>query len=153
MTWKIVRLLEGRCHCNAFACQGSIPRSITREFDIIHTAIGCNWVRLHFRFFLDLFSCLLTINLSRTNNRSRAGPQTLSKVRQQTLNPHYIPRLFMLSCWLAFHLTTMMQHHQSAHTAWLKILQAKFILESLIFIKHLFHCFALIEKISIMLTY
>ena len=26
---------------NAFACQGTIPRQITREFGIIHTAIGC----------------------------------------------------------------------------------------------------------------
>ena len=37
----MVLILEGRCHCNTFACQGSIPHSITREFDIIHTAIGC----------------------------------------------------------------------------------------------------------------
>ena len=26
---------------NAFACQGSIPSEMAREFDIIHTAIGC----------------------------------------------------------------------------------------------------------------
>ena len=57
-----------------------------------------SWERLQFRFFLKLFSCLLTTNLSRTNNRSRAGRQTLSKERQQTVNPHYITRLFMLFC-------------------------------------------------------
>ena len=32
-----------------------------------------SWARLQFRFFLNLFSCLLTTNLSRRNNRSRAG--------------------------------------------------------------------------------
>ena len=58
-----------------------------------------SWARLQFRFFLNLFSCLLTTNLSQTNNRSRAGPQTLSKERQQTVNPHYIPRLFTISCY------------------------------------------------------
>ena len=36
-----------------------------------------SWARLQFRFFLNLFSCLLTTNLSRRNNRSRAGPQIL----------------------------------------------------------------------------
>ena len=36
-------------------------------------------------------------NLSRKNNRSRAGPQTLSEERQQTVNPRYILRLFTLS--------------------------------------------------------
>ena len=39
----MVRVLEGRCLCNTFACQGSIPCQITREIDIIHTAIGCEF--------------------------------------------------------------------------------------------------------------
>ena len=33
--------------------------------------------RLQFRFFLNLFNCLLTTNLSRRNNRGCTGPQTL----------------------------------------------------------------------------
>ena len=33
--------------------------------------------RLQFRFFLNVFNYLLTTNLSRRNNRSRTGPQTL----------------------------------------------------------------------------
>ena len=35
--------------CNAFACRGSTPRKITREFDIIHTAFGfeCNCYQMN----------------------------------------------------------------------------------------------------------
>ena len=48
-----------------------------------------SWERLQFRFFLNLFSCLLITNLSRRNNTF-----SLSKERQQRVNPRYIPRLF-----------------------------------------------------------
>ena len=51
-----------------------------------------SWERLQFRFFLNLFSCLLIMNLSRRNNTF-----SLSKERQQRVNPHYIPRLFTQS--------------------------------------------------------
>ena len=68
---------------------------------ILFTVIGCecnsakwvdSWERLQFRFFLNLFSCLLITNLSRRNNTF-----SLSKERQQRVNPHYIPRLFTQS--------------------------------------------------------
>ena len=48
-----------------------------------------SWERLQFRFFLNLFSCLLITNLSRRNNTF-----SLSKEWQQRVNPRYIPRLF-----------------------------------------------------------
>ena len=51
-----------------------------------------SWERLQFRFFLNLFSCLLITNLSRRNNTF-----SLSKERQQRVNPHYNPRLFTQS--------------------------------------------------------
>ena len=52
-----------------------------------------SWARLQFRFFLNLFSCLLTTNLSRRNNRSRAGPQTLFNFRRNS-NRRWIPITF-----------------------------------------------------------
>ena len=83
-----------------------------------------SWERLQFRFFLNLFSCLLITNLSRRNNTF-----SLSKERQQRVNPRYIPRLFKQSrchqrCLLdrdrmqITRFTIMMQRSQSAHTAW-----------------------------------
>ena len=57
-----------------------------------------SWARLQFRFYLNLFSCLRTTNLSRGNNKSRAGLRTLFNFLQQTVNPRYITRLFTLSC-------------------------------------------------------
>ena len=93
-----------------------------------------SWARLQFRFFLNLFSCLLTTNLSRRNNRSRAGLPTLFNFRRNG-NRQWIPITFHVysrylpatrdvhstttGCkWLAFRFTTMMQRNQSAHTAW-----------------------------------
>ena len=89
--------------------------------------------RLQFRFFLNVFNCLLTTNLSRRNNRSRTGPQTLFNFRRNCnrqwifikfLVIHAIlllPEMFTRprqDTWLIFHFTTMMQRNQSAHTAW-----------------------------------
>ena len=93
-----------------------------------------SWARLQFRFFLNLFSCLLTTNLSRRNSRSRAS---LPKEWQQAVNPYYIPRVYSrylaatkdvhstaIGCkWLSFRFTTMMQRNQSAHTTWLICMQ------------------------------
>ena len=93
-----------------------------------------SWARLQFRFFLNLLSCLLTTDLSRRNNRSRAGPQTLFNFRRNG-NWQWIPLTFHVSSrylaatrdvhstatgckWLAFCFTTMTQCSQSAHTAW-----------------------------------
>ena len=92
-----------------------------------------SWPRLQFRFFLNLFSCLLTTNLSRRNDRSRAGLPTLFNFRRNG-NRQWIPITFHVysrylaatrdvhstatGCkWLAFCFTTMMQRNQSAHTA------------------------------------
>ena len=90
--------------------------------------------RLQFRFFLNLFNCLLTTNLSRRNNRSRTGPQTLFNFRRNSnrqwifIKFHVYSRYLAATrdvhstttgCkWLIFHFTTMMQRNQSAHTAW-----------------------------------
>ena len=90
--------------------------------------------RLQFRFFLNVFNCLLTTNLSRRNNRSRTGPQTLFNFRRNCnrqwifIKFHVYSRylaatrdvhLTTTGCkWLIFHFTTMMQRNQSAHTAW-----------------------------------
>ena len=49
-----------------------------------------SWVRLQFRFFPNLFSCLLIINLSRTNNRS---PQDRKHFRRNS-NRQWIPITF-----------------------------------------------------------
>ena len=52
-----------------------------------------SWARLQFRFFLNLFSCLLTTNLSRRNNRSRASlPKIFNFGRNG--NRHWIPITF-----------------------------------------------------------
>ena len=90
--------------------------------------------RLQFRFFLNLFNCLLTTNLSRRNNRSGTGPQTLFNFRRNgnrqwtAIKFHVYSRYLAATrdvhstttgCkWLIFHFTTMMQRNQSAHTAW-----------------------------------
>ena len=50
-------------------------------------------LRVQFWFFLNVFSCLLTTNLSRRNNRSRAGPQTLFNFRRNS-NRRWIPITF-----------------------------------------------------------
>ena len=93
-----------------------------------------SWARLQFRFFLNLFSCLLTPNLSRRNNRSRAGLPIIFNFGRNG-NRQWIPITFHVysrylaatrdvpstatGCkWLAFRFTTMMQRNQSAHTAW-----------------------------------
>ena len=89
--------------------------------------------RLQFRFFLNVFNCLLTTNLSRRNNRSRTGPQTLFNFRRNCnrqwifIKFHVYSRYLAATrdvhstttgCkWLIFHFTTMMQRNQSAHTA------------------------------------
>ena len=90
--------------------------------------------RLQFRFFLNLFNCLLTTNLSRRNNRSRTGPLTLFNFRSNcnrqwiSIQFHVYSRYLTATrdvhstttgCkWLIFHFTTIMQHNQSAHTTW-----------------------------------
>ena len=54
------------------------------------------WARLQFWFFLNLYSCLLTTNLSGRNSRSRAGLPTLFNFRRNgkrqwiSITFHYI---------------------------------------------------------------
>ena len=90
--------------------------------------------KLQFRFFLNLFSCLLTRNLSRRNNVSRAGLKTLLNFRRNgnrqwiLITFHVYSRYLAATrdvhstatgCkWLTFRFTTMMQRNQSAHTTW-----------------------------------
>ena len=52
-----------------------------------------SWARLQFRFFLNLFSCLLTSNFSRRNSRSRAGLPTLFNFGRNG-NGQWIPITF-----------------------------------------------------------
>ena len=89
--------------------------------------------KLQFRFFLNLFSCLLTRNLSRRNNVSRAGLKTLLNFRRNgnrqwiLITFHVYSRYLAATrdvhstatgCkWLNFRLTTIMQRNQSTHTA------------------------------------
>ena len=91
--------------------------------------------RLQFRFFLNVFNCLLTTNLSRRNNRSRTGPQTLFNFRRNcnrrwiSIKFHVYSRYLVANrvvhstttgCkWLIFHFTTIMRN-QSVHTAWVR---------------------------------
>ena len=79
--------------------------------------------RLQFRFFLNVFNCLLTTNLSRRNNRSRTGPQTLFNFRRNCnrqwifIKFHVYSRYLAATrdvhstttgCkWLIFHFTTI----------------------------------------------
>ena len=91
MTWKIVRVLEGRClfvirlHVKGRFPVKSLANLIlfTQPSTVSVTAAKWidSWARLQFRFFLNLFSCLLTTNLSRRNNKSRVGLQTLFNFR------------------------------------------------------------------------
>ena len=87
MTWKIIRVLEGRC---LFGMHLHVKERFTVRLlaDLIlftQLSAMCETAakridyqaRLQFRFFLNVFNCLLTTNLSRRNNRSRTGPQTL----------------------------------------------------------------------------
>ena len=91
-----------------------------------------SWPRLQFQFFLNLFNCLLTTSLSRRNNRSWAGLPTLfnfQKNGNSSESPLHSMRYLAATrdvhstttgCkWLTFHFTTIMQHNQSVHTAWL----------------------------------
>ena len=92
MTWKIVRVLEGRClfgmrlHVKGrFSVKKLVDLILlTQPSAVCETA--AKWIdsraRLLFRFFLNVFNCLLTTNLSRRNNRSRTGPQTLFNFRR-----------------------------------------------------------------------
>ena len=57
-----------------------------------------SWARLQFRFFLNLFSCLLTTNLSRRNNRSRAGLQTLFNFRRNGNRQWILITFHVYSC-------------------------------------------------------
>ena len=146
MTWKNSSCIRRSLSlCNTFPSQRSIPRYITREFDIIHKAIAVRWIdswaRLQFRFFLNLFSCLLITNLSRRNDRSRVGPQTLFNFRRNgnrqwiTITFHVYSRYLATNrdvhwtatgCkWLVFRFTPMMQRNQSAHTGQHKIPSTK----------------------------
>ena len=81
-----------------------------------------SWARLQFQFFLNLFSCLLTTNLSRRNNRSL---QTLFNFRrngnrQWVLITFHVYSRYLAATrdvhstatgckWLTFRLTTKMQ--------------------------------------------
>ena len=100
MTWKIVRVLEGRC---LFGMRLHVkgPFSVNLLADLIlftqPSAVcetAAKWIdsraRLQFRFFLNVFNCLQTTNLSRRNDRNRTGPRTLFKFRRNCL--------FTLSC-------------------------------------------------------
>ena len=64
-----------------------------------------SWARLQFRFFLNLFGCLLTTNLSQTNHWSHTGLQTLSKKGNRQWIPITPPQqdandsLFILRPW------------------------------------------------------
>ena len=92
MTWKIVRVLEGRClfgmhlHVKGRFSVKLLADLIlfTQPSAVCETA--AKWIdsraRLQFRFFLNVFNCLLTTNLSRRNNRSRTGPLTLFNFRR-----------------------------------------------------------------------
>ena len=98
-----------------------------------------SWARLQFRFFLNLFSCLLTTNLSQ-NDRSRAGlPKNFNFGRNG--NRQWIPITFHVysrylaatrdvhstatGCkWLTFRFTTIMQRNQSAHTLLIDVINA-----------------------------
>ena len=100
MTWKIVRVLEGRClfgmhlHVKGRFSVKLLADLIlfTQPSAVCETA--AKWIdsraRLQFRFFLNVFNCLLTTNLSRRNNRSRTAPQTLFNFRRNC-NRQWIP--------------------------------------------------------------
>ena len=87
MTWKIVRVLEGRCLFGMhLPVKGRFSVKLladlilfTQPSAVCETAAKRidSRARLQFRFFLNVFNCLLTTNLSRRNNRSHTGPQTL----------------------------------------------------------------------------
>ena len=93
-----------------------------------------SWARLHFQFYLNLFSCLQTTNLSQGENKSRAGLRTLFNFwrncnRQWILVTFHVYSRYLAATrdvhstatgckWLTFRFTTMMQRNQSAHTTW-----------------------------------
>ena len=145
MTWKIIRVLEGRC---LFGMHLHVKErfSVKLLADLVlftQLSAMCETAakridyqaRLQFRFFLNVFNCLLTTNLSRRNNRSRTGPQTLFNFRRNcnrqwiSITFHVYSRYLAATRdvhstatgykWLIFRFTTMMQRNQSAHTAWL----------------------------------
>ena len=78
--------------------------------------------------------CRFFPNLSRRNNRSHTGPQTLSNFwrngnRQWISDKFHVYSRYLAATrdihstttgckWLIFRFTTMMQRNQSAHTAW-----------------------------------
>ena len=93
-----------------------------------------SWARLHFQFYLNLFSCLQTTNLSQGENKSRAGLRTLFNFRRNCNRQWILVTFHVYSrylaatrdvhstatgCkWLTFRFTTMMQRNQSAYTTW-----------------------------------
>ena len=100
MTWKVVRVLDSRCLFVIWCfCTSRVdsPLNDSRTWYYSQSSAASvaaakwvdSWERLQFRFFLNLFSCLLITNLSRRNNTF-----SLSKEWQQRVNPRYIPRLF-----------------------------------------------------------
>ena len=98
MTWKIARVSEGRClFVMRLHVKGRFPVLIlfTQPSALSVTAAKWidSWARVQFRFFLNLFSCLQTMNLPQRNNRSRAGPQTLFNFRRNG-NRQWIPVTF-----------------------------------------------------------
>ena len=110
MIWKIVRVLEGCClFIMRLHVKGRFPVKwlanlilFTKPSAVSVAAV--KWIDsrawLQFQFFLNLFSRLLATNLSRRNNRSRTGPQTLLRFQRNGKRqwiPIYIPRLFTLS--------------------------------------------------------
>ena len=111
MTWKIVRVLEGRClsimrlHVNGRFPVKWLANLILFTQPSAVSVAAVKWIDsrawLQFQFFLNLFSRLLATNLSRWNNRSRTSPQTLLRFQRNGKRqwiPIYIPRLFTLSC-------------------------------------------------------
>ena len=109
--WRIVRVLEGCClFIMRLHDKGRFPVKwlanlilFTKPSAVSVAAV--KWIDsrawLQFQFFLNLFSRLLATNLSRRNDRSRTGPQTLLRFQRNGKRqwiPIYIPRLFTLSC-------------------------------------------------------
>ena len=103
MTWKVVRVLEGRClfvirlHVKGRFPVKSLANLILFKQPSTVSVTAAKWIdsraRLQFRFFLNLFSCLLTTNLSRRNNKSFDGTATDS---ESSLHSTFIHAILLL---------------------------------------------------------
>ena len=103
MIWRIVRVLEGCClFIMRLHVKGRFPVKwlanlilFTKPSAVSVAAV--KWIDsrawLQFQFFLNLFSRPLATNLSRRNDRSRTGPQTLLRF-QRNGKRQWIPFTF-----------------------------------------------------------